>query len=85
MVAAGLAALVTWRERRRESADRRVQRAREQLSPAAEVDRLAARRNRIALARPTRPTWIGDRVAAADSRVYHQYRPICSPDGPGSG
>lgn len=37
------------------------------------IDELAARRNRISLARPTRPTWMGDRVAAVESRVFHQY------------
>jgi hypothetical protein len=33
----------------------------------------AARRNRIALARPSRPTWMGDRIAAVENRLYHQY------------
>lgn len=30
-------------------------------------------RNRIALARPLRPTWMGDRLVAADSRVHRVY------------
>jgi hypothetical protein len=34
---------------------------------------LAAARNRIALVIPSCPTWIGDRVTAADVRVYHEY------------
>jgi hypothetical protein len=41
------------------------------LSPQA---RLAiAKRERIGLIRPTRPTWIGDRLQAADQRVYTAY------------
>jgi hypothetical protein len=67
-------ALVAHRERRWESADERVVHAREHQRLAADIDRLAARRNRIALARPTRPTWIGDRIAATDARIYHQYQ-----------
>ncbi|PKW18243.1 hypothetical protein [Saccharopolyspora spinosa] len=35
--------------------------------------RFARRRNRISLATPVRPTFIGDRIAAADTRVHHQY------------
>ena len=34
---------------------------------------LADKRNRIALAPPVRPTWIGDRIAAVYSRVHNQY------------
>jgi hypothetical protein len=34
---------------------------------------LADKRNRIALARPVRPTWMGDRIAAASSRIHGQY------------
>ncbi|MVU82352.1 hypothetical protein GPX89_34605 [Nocardia sp. ET3-3] len=33
----------------------------------------AVRRNRICLAPPQRPTWIGDRVAATGTRVENQY------------
>lgn len=36
----------------------------------AERDRLAAARNRIALAVPARPTWTGDRAHAVDVRVW---------------
>lgn len=44
------------------------------LDPADPVLReLAQRRNRIALAPPRRPTWIGDRIAAVDTRVWHAY------------
>jgi hypothetical protein len=39
----------------------------------AKLDRLAARCNGIALAEPSRPTWIGDRVAAVDARVSAEY------------
>jgi hypothetical protein len=42
-------------------------------SDAAELDRLADRRNRICLAEPTRPLWIGDRLAATDARVHAAY------------
>ncbi|MFD9960033.1 hypothetical protein [Amycolatopsis sp. NPDC058986] len=38
-----------------------------------ELDRLAGRRNRIGLVRPGRPTWIGDRMAAVDARVFAEY------------
>jgi hypothetical protein len=38
-----------------------------------ELDRLAAQRNRIALAEPRRATWIGDRLAALDRRVLAHY------------
>ncbi|MFF3837999.1 hypothetical protein [Streptomyces sp. NPDC001930] len=31
-------------------------------------------RNRIALTRPARPTWMGDRLIAADARVHRTYR-----------
>ncbi|MFC0106194.1 hypothetical protein [Kibdelosporangium aridum] len=34
---------------------------------------LAAARNRIALAMPTHPTWMGDRIAAAATRVHNEY------------
>lgn len=37
------------------------------------AERLSARRGRIALARPTRPCWLGDRIAAADRRVLSRY------------
>nr|MDT0660916.1 hypothetical protein [Micromonospora sp. DSM 115978] len=37
------------------------------------LDDLAVRCNRIALAEPTRPTWIGDRVAAVELRVAAEY------------
>jgi hypothetical protein len=39
-----------------------------------EVELLALRRNRICLAAPTRPTWIGDRIAAVDARVLADYQ-----------
>lgn len=33
-----------------------------------------ARRNRISLARPAHPFWLGDRIAAVDTRVWETYR-----------
>ncbi|EGG44761.1 MULTISPECIES: hypothetical protein [Streptomyces] len=33
-----------------------------------------ARRNRIALARPARSFWLGDRLAAVDTRIWETYR-----------
>lgn len=39
----------------------------------ATIDGLAARANRIALARPASPTWIGDRFKAVESIGYQQY------------
>ncbi|MEU4066326.1 hypothetical protein AB0F25_28690 [Streptomyces wedmorensis] len=35
---------------------------------------LNARRNLIALTRPARPTWMGDRLVSVDARVHHAYR-----------
>jgi hypothetical protein len=40
---------------------------------AARARALNARRNRIGLARPTRPFWLGDRIAAVDARVWQTY------------
>jgi hypothetical protein len=45
--------------------ERRWQRAHSQAK--------AAERNRIALAKPSRPTWMGDRIAAVENRLYNQY------------
>jgi hypothetical protein len=33
----------------------------------------ARKRNRIAVAPPVRPTWMGDRIAGADARVFAEY------------
>ncbi|WP_149182782.1 hypothetical protein [Streptomyces sp. TRM49041] len=38
-----------------------------------ELDELAARRDGIALAGPRRPTFTGDRMAATETRLRHQY------------
>ncbi|MEV4442432.1 hypothetical protein AB0K09_26160 [Streptomyces sp. NPDC049577] len=38
------------------------------------IDELAARRDRMVPARPTRPTYTGDRFAVTDSRLRGQYR-----------
>ncbi|MEU6577595.1 hypothetical protein [Streptomyces sp. NPDC046805] len=39
----------------------------------AELDACTARRNRIGLERPTQPTWMADRLRAADSRIWQEY------------
>lgn len=68
---------VTWRQRRWRAADEEYEAARNRESVRerqADLDRLSARRNRISLEPPTRPTWVGDRIAAADSRIWNQYR-----------
>ncbi|MFB7496640.1 hypothetical protein ACFC09_18460 [Streptomyces sp. NPDC056161] len=41
---------------------------------AARARDLNALRNRISLARPARPFWLGDRIAAVDTRVWDSYR-----------
>lgn len=45
-------------------------------TPPAETDTVALNeaRNRIALAPPRRPTWMGDRLTAVDHRVFDAYR-----------
>lgn len=46
-----------------------------QERPAAERAReLNARRNRISLAPPARPFWLGDRIAVVDTRIWQTYR-----------
>ncbi|MFD3998879.1 hypothetical protein [Streptomyces sp. NPDC058548] len=48
---------------------------RTQEDPAAlDTVGLNEARNRIALTRPARPTWMGDRLIAADARVHRTYR-----------
>ncbi|MFE4415762.1 hypothetical protein [Streptomyces sp. NPDC056821] len=39
----------------------------------AELDARTAQRNRIGLERPCRPTWMADRMQAADSRIWKEY------------
>jgi hypothetical protein len=39
----------------------------------ASLEDLAARRNAIALAPPSRPTWMGDRMASVEARVRAEY------------
>lgn len=41
--------------------------------PPPDTGRLNDARNRIALAEPSRPTWIGDRIAAVQRRVREMY------------
>ena len=63
----------SWLRRRRvarwDDADRRAERA---VSPA-ERHRHERARNRIALARPQSPTWMGDRAAALETRIRNEY------------
>ncbi|GHF43956.1 hypothetical protein [Streptomyces griseosporeus] len=71
------APLVNSRHQRWEAADEAFEAARAASSAPGRqdrLDRLAARRARIGVEPPCRPTWIGDRVAAADRRVWQQYR-----------
>jgi hypothetical protein len=47
------------------------------VSPHAQpgaADAIAEARNRIAVSRPQRATWMGDRIAAVEARVHGQYR-----------
>ncbi|MFI6691444.1 hypothetical protein ACIBLA_06720 [Streptomyces sp. NPDC050433] len=46
---------------------------RDPATPAAEIERLTRARDRIALVPPSRPTWYGDRLAAAAARVHAAY------------
>jgi len=61
-------------------ADRRLQRWRDHHAEVAaavgagrDPSQAAGRRNRISLAPPVRPTWMGDRLAGADVRVFAEY------------
>ncbi|MGW3124202.1 hypothetical protein ACWDBW_45075 [Streptomyces sp. NPDC001107] len=69
--------LVKSRRERWERADSEYESARS-LAPTpdrqTDLDRLAARRSRIGVEPPCHPTWIGDRISAADRRVWSQYR-----------
>ncbi|WP_158853090.1 hypothetical protein [Saccharothrix deserti] len=38
-----------------------------------EINTVAERANRLALAEPGRPTWMGDRIHAVESIAYHRY------------
>jgi hypothetical protein len=42
-------------------------------APAARIDALAERTNRLAMAEPGRPTWMGDRVHAAEAVAHNRY------------
>lgn len=66
--------LTARRTRRWDQLDRRLTEESRRVPADQDIlDRLAARRGRIALARPSRPTWIGDRMAAVDARVLEAY------------
>ncbi|MEU1041889.1 hypothetical protein [Streptomyces sp. NPDC005907] len=59
--------------RRRVHRWQRADAACEAAGTRAELARAIERREAIALVRPLRPTWIGDRLHAADQRVYDAY------------
>jgi hypothetical protein len=63
------APLTRWRQRRWQRAHQRFRAATEQ----DDLDGLAAARNRIGLLPPCRPTWMADRLRAADQRVWLEY------------
>ncbi|WP_399892066.1 hypothetical protein ACGH7X_32605 [Streptomyces sp. BBFR51] len=44
------------------------------VAAAARARELNARRNRIGLTAPDHPFWLGDRIAAVDTRVWRAYR-----------
>ncbi|MFB7006705.1 MULTISPECIES: hypothetical protein [unclassified Streptomyces] len=46
----------------------------EEAAAGRDPSGFARRRNRISLAPPVRPTWMGDRLAGADVRVFAEYR-----------
>ncbi|MGC0317881.1 hypothetical protein [Kitasatospora acidiphila] len=72
--------LTSWRRARWEEVQREINRVRA-VVPAARrgeetrdaIDELTARRDGIALAVPSKPTFTGDRFAATDSRLRNQY------------
>jgi hypothetical protein len=65
--------LAAGRLRRWEAAASRYATAVQDGADRVTVDLLAAKRNAIALAPPSRPTWIGDRLAAVDARLLAEY------------
>lgn len=69
--------LTNRRQRRWESAQQRFSAAHDRIRDGcddqASLDRTADARNQIALVKPSRPTWIGDRIVAVDRRVYIEY------------
>ncbi|MDF3291848.1 hypothetical protein [Streptomyces silvisoli] len=52
----------------------KAERTPEASAAAARARELNARRNRISPAPPTHPFWLGDRIAAVDTRVWETYR-----------
>jgi hypothetical protein len=69
--------LIGWRRQARErrwlEAHRRYQEARKANADQTALAELAQARNRIGIVKPCHPTWTGDRLAAAGSRIYNQY------------
>lgn len=68
-----MAPLVRRRARRWQSAAVAYADAMRNRAGKETVERLAAWRNAIALAPPTRPSWAGDRIAAVDARILATY------------
>lgn len=60
------------RRRARRWADNQA-RVEETVAGGGDPSRFARRRNAISLAPPSRPTWMGDRIAGADVRVFAEY------------
>lgn len=76
--ALGPRVLVQWRRRRWERADALVRdaalrAARDPSAPYPPLLTALHRRERIALGPPRRPTWIADRLLAADERLHRAY------------
>lgn len=65
-----LARIRGWRWKR---AHRSYEEAFRQDKPDQLLARLAQRRNRVSLAPPARPTWMGDQIAALSTRVQVEY------------
>lgn len=64
--------LADWRIRRWDNLAR-LAKERLKAQNQAQAEYYAIRRNKIALARPARHSWIGDRVAATDLRLHNTY------------
>jgi hypothetical protein len=67
------APLTRWRRRRWTVAQQRFSEAAGQPVDDGASGALAAARNAIGLQPPRRPTWIADRMLAADARVWQEY------------
>jgi hypothetical protein len=65
--------LINRRKERWDDAQRKVEDAFTPYPNQVVLDELTDARNNIALAPPRHPTWMGDRVAAVQARVYSEY------------